>query len=75
MDTQTGQTQFYETLHALDLRTGADNITPQVITATSSRERRRVAGWLSYVRPLSGKSAPGSAAGKWTDYCHLRLSM
>jgi hypothetical protein len=33
VDTQTDQTQFYATLHALDLKTGADNITPQVITA------------------------------------------
>ncbi len=33
-DTQTGHKQFYETLHALDLRTGADIVAPQVITAT-----------------------------------------
>src|ERR1019366_6709221 len=34
VDTQTGQRQFYHTLHALDLGTGADSIAPQVITAT-----------------------------------------
>ncbi len=33
-DTQTGQKEFYATLHAMDLRTGADKIRPQVITAT-----------------------------------------
>lgn len=33
-DTQTGHKQFYETLHALDLGTGSDSITPQVITAS-----------------------------------------
>jgi hypothetical protein len=34
VDTQTGGKQFEETLHALDLGTGADNLAPQVITAT-----------------------------------------
>ena len=33
VDTETGQKQFYQTLHALDLGTGADSTTPQVITA------------------------------------------
>ena len=34
VDTQTGAHHFSETLHALDLGTGADSITPQVITAS-----------------------------------------
>ncbi len=33
-DTQTQQKGFYETLHALDLGTGVDSVTPQIITTT-----------------------------------------
>ena len=52
--------QFYETLHALDLGTGADSITPQVITASSSRYRgkdRKVA--ISHSIPYVESQRPG----------------
>lgn len=34
LDTQTGDVEYYHTLHALDIRTGLDNLPPEVITAT-----------------------------------------
>ena len=59
LDTQTGHTQFYETLHALDLRTGADRIPPQVITATVPGTGGGSHGGFLTFDPLLESQRPG----------------
>ena len=58
-NTQTGQKQFYETLHALDLGTGADSITPQVITASIPGNGAGSQGGILTFDPLLESQRPG----------------
>jgi hypothetical protein len=56
LDTTTGQVKYYHTLHALDLRTGVDNLTPQVITATvPGTGQGSQNGYLSFVPLLEAQ--------------------
>jgi hypothetical protein len=59
VDTQTGNKQFYATLHALDLRTGADSITPQVITATVPGTGQGSQGGYLTFNPFAQSQRPG----------------
>jgi hypothetical protein len=59
VDTQTGEKQFYETLHALDLGTGADNITPEVITATFAGTGAGSQGGVLTFDPVLESQRPG----------------
>ncbi len=58
-DTQTGQKQFYQTLHALDLGTGEDSITPQVITASVPGTGAGSQGGILTFDPLLESQRPG----------------
>ncbi len=59
IDTQTGDKRFYETLHALDLGTGADNIAPQVITAAVPGTGGGSQGGVLTFDPLLESQRPG----------------
>ncbi len=59
LDTQTGSVQFYQTLHALDLKTGVDTITPQVITARLPGTGAGSQGGFLTFDPLIESQRPG----------------
>jgi hypothetical protein len=58
-DTQTGAEGFYETLHALDLGTGADSITPQIITASVPGSGQGSHGGFLTFNPFTQSQRPG----------------
>ena len=58
-NTQTNQTKFYQTLHALDITTGLDKVAPQVISATAKGTGTgSVNGTLTF-DPLIQSQRPG----------------
>ncbi len=58
-DTQTGQKGFYEILHALDLRTGADTINAQIISARVPGNGGGSQGGFLTFDPLLESQRPG----------------
>jgi hypothetical protein len=59
LDTQTGEQHFDETLHALDLGTGADNMPPQIIGATVAGTGQGSQGGFLTFDPLLESQRPG----------------
>ena len=59
LDTVSGEQHFEQTLHALDLGTGADSLTPQVITAAVPGTGQGSQGGILTFDPLLESQRPG----------------
>jgi hypothetical protein len=73
----TQSTTFQQNLHALDIRTGADKTTPQVIAATARGTGTGSVGGILTFDPLIGGQRPGLLLENgeifvgWASHCDL----
>jgi len=76
-NTQTQQTSFYQTLHALDITTGLDRVTPQQIIATFPGNGGGSSGGMLTFDPLRQAQRPalllanGQVFIAWASHCDL----